>query len=154
MRLRISVRGRDRPSVHRCVGPSVLCYFRTMNMADFEGEKSSNDIINNDRMSDNEVVASDVPPRYLLIFDARFLFHDFPVSFFNTFSLSPRLTFSKNLSCASEIVELHRSFCKRSWNNFPQDWDSTETKAFEKTIYYSAFVRELYLFYDKPRACF
>ena len=32
----------------------------------FEGKKSSNDIINNGTMSDDEVVASDVPPRYLL----------------------------------------------------------------------------------------
>ena len=35
-------------------------------MAVFEGKKSSNDIIINDTMSDDEVVASDVPPRYLL----------------------------------------------------------------------------------------
>ena len=34
-------------------------------MAIFEGRKSSNDITNNDRMSDDEVVASYVPPRYL-----------------------------------------------------------------------------------------
>ena len=34
-------------------------------MAVFEGKKSSNDIINNDTISDDEVVASDVPPRYL-----------------------------------------------------------------------------------------
>ena len=41
-------------------------------MAIFEGKKSSNDITNNDRMSDDEVVASYVPPRYL--------FHDSAVS--------------------------------------------------------------------------
>ena len=35
-------------------------------MAVFEGKKSSNDIINSGTMSDDEVVASDVPPRYLL----------------------------------------------------------------------------------------
>ena len=35
-------------------------------MAVFEDKKSSNDIIINDTMSDDEVVASDVPPRYLL----------------------------------------------------------------------------------------
>ena len=34
-------------------------------MAVFEGKKSSNDIINNDAMNDDEVVASYVPPRYL-----------------------------------------------------------------------------------------
>ena len=34
-------------------------------MAVFEGKKSSTDIIINDIMSDDEVVASDVPPRYL-----------------------------------------------------------------------------------------
>ena len=62
MRLRISVRGR----VPRSVGASVPCYFRTTNIAVFEGIKSSNDIINNGTMSDDEVVASDVPPRYLL----------------------------------------------------------------------------------------
>ena len=35
-------------------------------MAVFEGKKSSNDILNDGIMSDDEVVASDVPPRYLL----------------------------------------------------------------------------------------
>ena len=35
-------------------------------MAAFEGKKSDNDIIINDTMSDDGVVASDVPPRYLL----------------------------------------------------------------------------------------
>ena len=35
-------------------------------MAVFEGKKSSNDIINNDSISVDEVVASYVPPRYLL----------------------------------------------------------------------------------------
>ena len=44
---------------------SVPCYFWTTNMAVFEGKKSLNDIIINDTMSDDEVVASDVPPRYL-----------------------------------------------------------------------------------------
>ena len=57
MRLRISIRG--------CVRPSVPCYFRVTDMA-FEGKKSSNEIINNDVVSDDEVVASDVPQRYLL----------------------------------------------------------------------------------------
>ena len=42
-------------------------------MAVFEDKKSSNDIIINDTMSDDEVVASDVPPRYLFI-HIRFLF--------------------------------------------------------------------------------
>ena len=35
-------------------------------MVIFEGKKSSNDIINNDTMSDDEEVASYVPPWYLL----------------------------------------------------------------------------------------
>ena len=35
-------------------------------MVNFEREKSSTDIINNATMSVDEVVASDVPPRYLL----------------------------------------------------------------------------------------
>ena len=34
-------------------------------MAVFEGKKSSNDILNDGIMSDDEVIASDVPPRYL-----------------------------------------------------------------------------------------
>ena len=33
-------------------------------MAMFEDKESSNDITNNDTMSDDEVVASYVPPRY------------------------------------------------------------------------------------------
>ena len=35
-------------------------------MAGLEGKKSSIDIINNGTISDDGVVASDVPPRYLL----------------------------------------------------------------------------------------
>ena len=70
MRLRISIRGRVRPSVRPSVGPSVgwsvPSYFRTPNMAVFEGKKSSNDTLINDTMSDDEEVTSDVPPRYLL----------------------------------------------------------------------------------------
>ena len=50
MRLRISIRGRVRPP----------------NMAIFEGEKSLTDVVNSNTMSDDEEVASDVPPRYLL----------------------------------------------------------------------------------------
>ena len=69
MRRRISIRGHVRPSVRpsvrRSVGPYVPRYFRTTNMAIFEGKRSSNDIMTNDTMSDDEVVASDVPPRYL-----------------------------------------------------------------------------------------
>ena len=61
MRLRISIRGHVRPSVR----PSVPCYFRMTNMANFEDKKSSNDVMDNDIISDDEVVASYVPPRYL-----------------------------------------------------------------------------------------
>ena len=61
MRLRISIRGRVRPSVRSSVRPYVPSYFRPTNMVVFEGKKSSNDIIINDTMSDDEVVASDVP---------------------------------------------------------------------------------------------
>ena len=57
---------RSCPSVRRSVRPYVPRYFRTTNMAAFEDKKSSNDIIINDTMSDDEIVASDVPPRYLL----------------------------------------------------------------------------------------
>ena len=46
------------------VRPSVPSYFQTPNMAVFEGKKSSTDIVNNGTMSADEVVASDVPPRY------------------------------------------------------------------------------------------
>ena len=69
MQLRISASGRVRPSVRpsvrRSVRPYVPCYFRTTNMAVFEGEKSSNNIIVSDTMTDDEVVASDLPQRYL-----------------------------------------------------------------------------------------
>ena len=50
------------PSVPLSVGPSVPCYFKTANMAVFEGIKSSNDIQYN-TMSDDGVAASDVLPR-------------------------------------------------------------------------------------------
>ena len=56
-----------RPSVSPSVRPSSLpYYFRTTNMAGFEGKKPSNDIKINGTMSDDEVVTSDVPPWYLL----------------------------------------------------------------------------------------
>ena len=58
-------------SVHLSVGPSVRpsvpYHFRTTNMVTFVGKKSSNDIIINDTMSDDKVVASDAPPRYLFL---------------------------------------------------------------------------------------
>ena len=57
---------RSCPSVCPSVRPSVPSYFRTPNMAIFEGEKSSTDVVNSNTMSDDEEVASDVPPRYLL----------------------------------------------------------------------------------------
>ena len=43
-------------------------------MANFEDKKSSNDVINNDTISDDEVVASYVPPRYLFTFPNSGLF--------------------------------------------------------------------------------
>ena len=49
------------PSVRR----SVPCYFRTTKYAVFDSKKFVSDNIYNDTMSDDEVVASDVPPRYL-----------------------------------------------------------------------------------------
>ena len=65
MRLRISIRGRVRRSVRRSVGLSVPCYFRKTKIVDFEDGKSSNDVINNATMNDDEVVASFGPPRSL-----------------------------------------------------------------------------------------
>ena len=52
-----------RPSVRG----SVPSYFRVTNMTTFEGRMSSNDIINNDSMSVDKVVASYEPPRCLFI---------------------------------------------------------------------------------------
>ena len=46
------------PSVVPSVSPFVPCYFWTTNMAVFECNKSSNDIITNVTISDDEVVAS------------------------------------------------------------------------------------------------
>ena len=53
-----------RPSVRYSVGASVG-YFRTLKIVISEGRKFSNDKINNDTMSDDEIVASYEPPRYL-----------------------------------------------------------------------------------------
>ena len=69
MRLRSSISGRVRPSVRPSVGPSVGPSRVIFDKAIFEGKKSSNVITRNDTMSDDEVVASDVPPRYLLFSD-------------------------------------------------------------------------------------
>ena len=66
MRLRISIRGRVRPSVSPSVHLSIPYYFRTMSV--FEAQKSSKDIMNNDTISDDEEVASYVAPRYLFPF--------------------------------------------------------------------------------------
>ena len=74
MRLRISM-GRARPLVRPSIRPSARLsarpflpiYVQTSNMAVFEGEKSSTDIVNNGTMSYHEVVESDVPPRYLFL---------------------------------------------------------------------------------------
>ena len=68
MRLRISIRGCVRPSVRPSVRPQL---FSNADYGCFEGEKSSTDIVNNGKMSD-DVVASDVPPRYLFIEIERF----------------------------------------------------------------------------------
>ena len=50
------------------VCPSVPCYFQTTITAIFEGKNSPNDIIINHKMTEDEAVAFDGPPRYLLIF--------------------------------------------------------------------------------------
>ena len=57
-------------SVRPSLRPSVPCYFRTTNIAVFEGNNSSNDVIIDGTMSDDEVVVSDVPPRYLFTDEA------------------------------------------------------------------------------------
>ena len=58
-------RGTD--DVMRSVRPSVRpCYFQMTKIVEFEDRMSSNDIINNATMSDDEVVASYGPPRSLL----------------------------------------------------------------------------------------
>ena len=63
---------RSCPSVGPSVGPSVPCYFRTTNMAVSEGKKTSNNIKINDTKSDDEVVASYIPPRYLFFYPSLF----------------------------------------------------------------------------------
>ena len=52
-------------SVRPSVGPSHVI-FRKTKIVDFDDENSSNEIINNATMSDDEVVASYKPPRSLL----------------------------------------------------------------------------------------
>ena len=44
-------------------------------MVIFEGKKASNNIIIDDTMSDDEVVASDVPPLYLFLYWLKTAFH-------------------------------------------------------------------------------
>ena len=64
MRLRISIRGCDRPSVgpsvRPSVGPSPVIFKRRIWLF-LRVKRSSTDIVNNGTMSDDEVVASDVP---------------------------------------------------------------------------------------------
>ena len=64
MRLRISISGHIRPSVGPSASPSHVI-LRTTKIMDFDDGKSSDDIINNATMSDDEVVASYGPPRSL-----------------------------------------------------------------------------------------
>ena len=62
IRLLISLKGRFRPFVRASVRPSVRpVLFSKDKYGRFECKKSSNDIINNDTLSDDEVVASHVP---------------------------------------------------------------------------------------------
>ena len=61
LRFRIAIGRSGRPSVRQSVGPSVPCYLRTWNMAVFESNKSSNDIMVNHKLNDDEAVVSDVP---------------------------------------------------------------------------------------------
>ena len=63
MLLCISIRGFVCPSVHPSIGLFVGPY---MLFSNDEGEKSSNDIIIKET-SDDEVLASYVPPRYLFV---------------------------------------------------------------------------------------
>ena len=59
MRLRISIRGHVRPSVRPSVGPSPVIFERRIWL--FLCKKSLTDFVNNGTMSDDDVVASDVP---------------------------------------------------------------------------------------------
>ena len=87
--VRRSVSSSIRPSL----GPSIPCHFWTTNKAVFEGKKSSNDILNNGIMSKEEVVASDVPPRYLFQWFQSLIL--FSISyFFKKFSLDDLLNCS------------------------------------------------------------
>ena len=50
-------------------------------MADFKGEKSSSNVTNNDTISEDEVVASYVPPRYLFLLFIIYRFTAFDILF-------------------------------------------------------------------------
>ena len=60
-----SLRGRVRPSVHWSVSRSVRLF-----PVIFKGKKSSTYVKNNGTISDDKVVVSHVPPRYLFIYNA------------------------------------------------------------------------------------
>ena len=66
----VYIRGHVRPSV----GPCIPHYFQTTNLGIFECRKSANDIIDNDKMSDDKVVSSDIPSRYLLGIELNWFF--------------------------------------------------------------------------------
>ena len=98
----MSVRPSVGPSVRPSVRRSVPCYFRMTNMANFESKKSTNDIINNDKISDDEVVASYVPPRYL--------FFVFFLSFFFSNSSSFSCYFFRRLYCYQKVTIFVESY--------------------------------------------
>ena len=66
MSVRLSVALSVGPSIGWSVRPYVPGYFLRTNKNISEGKNLSNDIIIIETMSDDEVVASDLPPRYLL----------------------------------------------------------------------------------------
>ena len=87
MRLRISIRG--------CVRPSPVIFECQIWL--FLRAKSSNDIVNNSTMSDDELVTSNVPPRYLLSF------HDLLISC----SCSNFLFYALSFSCSFYVIVVY-----------------------------------------------
>ena len=145
MRLRISIRGRVRPSVGPSVRPSRVI---------FEGKKSSNNIIDSDTLSDDEVVASYVPSRYLFL---HIIIISIIITFFFQTSFPHESSFPPLLPTADGYLYLHpqtENWVRLSLNEAPRSPENlrpeTETEPLPPTPVFPPHLQLHPLFLSLP----
>ena len=85
-------------------------------MTNFEGKNSSNEIIINDEISADGVMASDVPPRYLLTQDFKIL--DLKILGFQDFKFKERV-----FGTACSIIRLKSMFSHIHDDSLPSTYN-------------------------------